>query len=610
MARRALLIGAQTYGLRGVDNDVDAMATVLSARGFTITPCQGPDATRDGILDAYEQLISSTQPGDAAVVFYSGHGASIEPPAAARAAVLPTNRRFIVPVDMALSTPADFRGITGIELSVLLSRLTARTRNVTVVLDCCYAGTMSRDGNLTAKSLIEPWKIDLDAHLRRRLREGLRIDLTRPLGDPYAVRVVACAPDQRANEYGGRRGERIGVFTEALTDALAGAGDAAVSWSTLIGRVRQNVGDAVAHQRPDAEGPARRLLFELDEKDDAGSLPVVAVGPGRVRLDGAPLFGVQPGDRFLIMPAGSESPSRDRALASVRIDGCGPADATGRLDPPAHADLPVGARAFRVAATAPRLPVEVPPDLVPAVERSTFVRMATPGERPALRVRADAAGLFTVSDAIGPLHAPRPWVVPDLERVAKATALRRIASRTGWELDARVAIGWGRVPGGLPEPLPLANAPVRVGDPVYVCVRNDDDDPVYVSLLDIGVSARISILDPTQPSGRRLHRGEEYVLGRDDRTGRLTGLPLSWPPGLDASWPRPETILALVTSRPLDVTVLEQGAVSRSVREPQSPLEALLSQVTTGATRDLLHRPAAPDRYAALTIEFDLHPRR
>ncbi|MGA5301113.1 caspase family protein [Nucisporomicrobium flavum] len=607
MARKALLIGARTYGLQGVDNDVDAMATTLSARGFAITRCQGEDATRDGILEAYEQLISSAQPDDAAVVFYSGHGASLETPGAGRAAILPANRRFIVPVDMARSTAADFRGITGVELSVLLSRLTARTRNVTVVLDCCYAGTMSRDGNLTAKSLIEPWTVDLDAHLRRRLREGLRIDLTRSLGNPYAVRVVACAPDQRANEYGGRLGERIGVFTEALTEALAGAGNAAVSWSTLIGRVRQNVEESVPHQRPDAEGPSRRLLFELAEKDDVGSLPVVAIGPGRVRLDGAPLFGVQPGDRFLIMPAGAESPSRDSALASVRIDGCGPAEATGRLEPPACADLPVGARAFRVAAAAPRLPVEIPPALVPAVERSTFVRVAAPGERPALRVRADAAGLFTVSDAIGPLHAPRPRVVPDLERVAKATALRRIASRTGWELDARVAIGWGRVTAGRPVPLPLTNALVRVGEPVYVCVRNDDD-PVYVSLLDIGVSARISVLDPTHPSGRLLHRGEDYVFGRDDRTGRLTGVPLSWPSGLDASWPRPETILALVTSRPLDVTVLEQEAVSRSVREPQSPLEALLSQLTTGATRDLPPRPAAPDRYAALTIEFDLHP--
>lgn len=618
MVDTALLIGAQTYGLRGVEHDVAAMAGVLAARGFKITPRVGPAATRDGILDAYEQVIRGSGPDDAVVIFYSGHGGLIEPPAGDRAEILPTHRRFIVPVDFAQSTPDDFRGITGIELSVLLGRLTERTRNVAVVLDCCYAGTMSRDGDLITKSLPEPKAIDLRSHLSRLLGDGLRVDLTQPLGNPLAVRLVACAPEQRCYEYSGRRGDRIGVFTEALTDALTEADGASVTWSTLMTRVRQNVLDVVAYQRPDAEGRFRRLLFEVDEEDMAPSVPVVAEGQGRVRLDGAPLFGVQPGDQFVIMPAGATGPDAGRSLGRVQIDGCGPASATGRLDPP-HTELPVGARAFRVRTVAPRLPVLLPPvpELISAVAESTLVRLADDGGRHSIRVGVDPAGMFTVADAIGPLCAPRPRtrgsvrsMVQDLERVARATALRKIAELPGWELDARIIVEWGRVIDGRPSPLPTAGALVHVGDPIYLMVRNEGADPAYVSLIDIGVSARISVLNPAHPSGRRLEAKDEYVFGHDDRDGRLTGVPLTWPDGLDDRWPRPETILAIVTSRPLDVSVLEQDSVSRAGYEPRSPLDALLRQVSTGATRDVPARPTAADRYLARTVEFDLSPRR
>ena len=618
MTRTALLIGAPTYGLRGVDNDVAAMTDALAARGFEITQCVGPAATRDGILGAYEQLIRRSRPDDAVVIFYSGHGGLIEPPAGDRGDILPAYRRFIVPVDFTQSTPDDFRGITGIELSVLLGRLTRRIPNVTVVLDCCFAGTMSRAGDLITKSLPEPKAVDLRSHLNRLLHGGLRVDLTRPLGNSFAVRVVACAPEQRSYEYGGRRGDRIGVFTEALTDALTAAGDAPVTWSTLMTQVRQNVLDVIANQRPDAEGPFRRLLFEVDEEDVVPSLPVVWEGLGRVRLDGAPLIGVEPGDQFVIMPAGTTVPDEGRSLGTVRIDGRGPAAAVGGIDPP-HIAPPVGARAFRVRTVAPRVPVALPPvpELIVATAGSTFVRPAEPGERHSLRVRVDAAGMFTVADAIGPLRTPRPGsgsgsvrsVVKDLERVARATSLRKIAEQPGWESDARIVVEWGRVTEGRPSPLPTSGALVHVGDPIYLTVRNEGDDSVHVSLVDIGVSARISVLNPAQPSGRLLRPKDEYLFGRDDRDGRLTGVPLTWPTGLDDTWPRPETILAIVTSQAQDVSMLEQDSVSRAEYGPRSPLDALLRQVATGAARDIPKQPTAADRYIVHTVEFDLSPR-
>ncbi|MCA9710281.1 MAG: caspase family protein, partial [Myxococcales bacterium] len=74
---RALLIGSPATGehaLPGVLGDVERMRARLEARGFACTLCAGEHATRQGILDALEQLCAQTRPGDAVVVYYAGHG--------------------------------------------------------------------------------------------------------------------------------------------------------------------------------------------------------------------------------------------------------------------------------------------------------------------------------------------------------------------------------------------------------------------------------------------------------------------------------------------------------------------------------------------------------
>lgn len=81
--RRGLLIGSRTKGpegkeLEGTEIDVQMMAVVLKKYGFDITRCIGSNATRDGILAAWQNLISATSADDAVVIHYSGHGAYVE----------------------------------------------------------------------------------------------------------------------------------------------------------------------------------------------------------------------------------------------------------------------------------------------------------------------------------------------------------------------------------------------------------------------------------------------------------------------------------------------------------------------------------------------------
>ena len=81
---------------------------------------------------------------------------------------------------------------------------------------------MSRDPSLRVKAVARTPYERLRAHVDRLRQEGLRTDLLRPAGNPHAVRVVACAPEQSAYEYDGDDGRRVGVLTESIWSGRPG----------------------------------------------------------------------------------------------------------------------------------------------------------------------------------------------------------------------------------------------------------------------------------------------------------------------------------------------------------------------------------------------------
>ncbi|WP_328618137.1 caspase family protein [Amycolatopsis sp. NBC_00355] len=609
-SRRALVIGARTGRLAGVGQDVAAMAGALGDWGFTSTTCEGSDATRAGILAAYSRFIAETREEDAAVVYYSGHGGRSVAPAGGSV-------QFIVPVDYDESAEDDFRGITSIELTILLTQLTAKTKNVTVVLDSCHAAHMSRDPGKVVKARPAPVPYQhIAAHLDRLRRDDRWLARWTPTGNPDAVRIVACAPEQSAYEYVNTDGIRTGLLTDALSQTLAEAKDSevTVSWATVVDRVRRRVLALLPAQRPEAEGPARRLLFDVTEADPVATLPAAMVA-GRVRLSGAALLGVVPGDEFVVVPGESADPD-GRVIGEVGVDRVDLAAAWGELRAPQLVtELPIGARAHLVRAVTPLMPVRLRspgPRLAPlarAIELAPLIRLGEPGEECPAEVGSDDRSGLVVYDEFGPLHRSRPdgsdgvrRVVRDLTRVARARALRCLSEVPGEELPLPVSIEFGRVDAGRAVPLSTSGSVLHVDQPVYVRVRNESPDTVYVSLLDIGVAAGISFLNPSSPSGVRLLRGGQYTFGGNDLTGALPGVALGWPTDLDRGVPRPETIVVLVTSEPVDSRVLEQEGVRAAPLLAGSALGRSLRSLS-----GLRSQGRAAD-FAVRTIDFDLVP--
>lgn len=626
MSGHALLIGCGTGGLTGVDNDLNAMEKALLPRGFTITRITGPQATRAGILAAYRQLIDTVRPDEAAVVYYSGHGGRVQAPPPETPGPSLTDLQFLVPTDIDDPDREDFRGITSIELSELLRRLLERTENATVILDCCYSGRLSRtDGLVKSRSEKERYETLRDHIEKLRAAGELPAGPLDPLGNTRAVRVVACAQEQLALEYQGVDGLPIGVLTESLAAALAEADTERVSWTSVMERIRRRVLHLNPFQRPEVEGPAQRFLFET-ELDDAHALATVTALPGgRARIPCAALLGVEAGDVFELtgpVPVGGGPAER---IGELRIDRLGPFTADGPVAYEAGwTALPTGAKARRTVSVAPATPVGLPDPadpraaaLLDAVRAAPGLRPARPGEPWTADVRIEPNGALSIYDRVGKLPgeyaanaAGAEALCRSLEALGRALALRALTGETPWSLKADVAFEWGKVLQGARSPLSATGATVLVGDSVYLSVRNDSTEIVYVSLIDIGVSAQVTILTNDSPAGRRLEPGREYVFGYEGLDGRLDGVRLSWPERFDRLAPRPETVLLLVSDAPQDVSVLAQRGVGRSkpAADRSSPLVGLLQQATGRREFELPHSGDRIVRYDAHRVDFALDP--
>ena len=629
MIKRALLIGSQTDGLTGVDTDVACIADALSPFGFEADICIGNDATRAGILSRYKQLIQNTAAGDAVVVYYSGHGGlAANPeyhPMTAATTPIPRYYQFIVPVDLHESSEDEFRGILSLELSALLTELTAQTTNVTVILDCCHAARMSRDLSLMPKALHRPWYVGIVAHLRRLKATGYFFDGQYVEGNPYAVRLVAAGLNQSAYEYTNEDNKRIGILTESFTLAVREAKGLPITWDAIGKRVRERVLSFVPSQRPEVEGPVGRLLFRLEEPDRTGVLSYFLDG-NRPSLRGGRILGVEVGDEFSIVPMAAEKADTQSEIARATVTEVAGAISRVRLAVRGdQEDVPDGARAVPIRAAFRKRKVTVEAigeegdALIGAINASDHTKVAEAGDledilasvrllnrRIELRDTTGSLIVFPVPFTPGAVQK----TVENLRLLARARAIQELTSGTGPNrLTVSYELEWGRIRNGTPRRLARSGTLVFTGDRIYVRVHNRGEEPIYVSVFDVGVGGKITLLTTSEPSGIELNPGEDYVLGYVEH-GSLRGLTLSWPDSVPDDGPRLESLVIVICDEPQDLRALETIGARRTRVPGGSSLQQLLEQIQWGESRDLLpSRAEAKDvRYAIEHIDFLLHP--
>ncbi|WFE97524.1 caspase family protein [Micromonospora sp. WMMD987] len=556
MADRALVIASQTYDLSGCHNDADLVGEVLKTRGFDVSSLRGEAASRAGVLSAFEALIAAIEPGDGVVVYYSGHGGR----ATTELAGAPRELRFLLPTDIAEGGTEDFRGILADELSVLLWRLTLRSPNVTAILDCCHSSRMARGEGARVRGWEADWPVPA---VTRRWREAAdafgRLQAAHPDypwndANPDAVRVVACGSLEIAMEgWSAELGGVHGYLTAALAPILRD--DPYVTWTEAIERARLAIMARNPLQHPEAAGPADRVAFTTTVRHSGRPHPIrVDRVTGQAWIDGARVHGIRPGDELLLSPTGRPPDSAAPIVRVSRVEG-----AAAALTAAPGVTIKGVAHPWRSTGQDACVRVASADDAAVATLRSIpGVRVVTDGDEAAI-VTVSAG--YRLYDGAGlPLHRDP---LPDLDRLRRhvdslvtSARLRSLGDEPG-DLSTPVELRLDGPSGPVTDGMVL-----HPGDRIHLAVVNGTGTgTVYVSVLDLGLAGRVSVLNESEPAGMALAPGDTRVIG-ERPGGRDPGLPLLWPAAVPAVSGRCETLVAVFSDVPQDLRGLTREGVT------------------------------------------------
>lgn len=271
----ALFVGIDAYPppvtpLRGCVNDVTRMRDLLAARlagsqdRFAPLLLADGQATRQGIIEAWRSHLGQAGPGDVALFYYSGHGSQENAPPEFWDFEPDRLNETLVCCDSRLPGGWD---LADKELAQLISEVAANGPHFAVVLDCCHAGSGTRDAeDVTARQeradkRARPIASYIVTPQQAAGLQGQGAGAGTP-AMPWAaiasgrhILLAACRPEQTAKEtfFPGPAGvERRGAFSYYLQDTLQQSG-AALSYRDLFKRVNALVPQRVADQHPQLE---------------------------------------------------------------------------------------------------------------------------------------------------------------------------------------------------------------------------------------------------------------------------------------------------------------------------------------------------------------------
>ncbi len=378
----ALLIGAEYYfpnvtpeggmfaSLKGCVRDVNRIEEELLKERLKVPDehilklhasnrADSPDAppeppelwpTYDNIVKKFQELRDMAAPGSQVYIHYSGHGGRTTTKYKDTKGIGGVDET-LVPID--IEDMAVSRYVRDIELARLLREMAARELLVTLVLDSCHSGGMTRgrgnDVAVRGNARIdmrkrdrdnEPSLVATDEDLIRNWK-GMEAAATRsakatsgwmPEAKSY-VMLAACRENESAVEYAFNGVDRTGALTYWLLHALQELGPH-VSWKQVHDRILGKINSQFVRQTPQVEGEVERSVLGLDRIPPAYAVKVLQYDPTgpRVELNTGQALGAARQANFAIFPTGTTDFTKiDQHLALAEVTDLGASKSWARI---------------------------------------------------------------------------------------------------------------------------------------------------------------------------------------------------------------------------------------------------------------------------------------
>ena len=259
---RALLIAAADYyylpSLKAPPRDAKDMSEALQALGVpaeniqVLSDASGSHATRQNIIDALERLKHESMPGELVVLYYSGHGTQVRDQNGDES---DQRDEALVPVDAPLRMePSDV--VLDDHIKSTIDHIRANGANVWAIFDSCLSGTLTRNGNASAR--IKGVTAATTPSSQGETREDSWIDPSDEAASTNNEGSLVAFYSSRSYESSLERRVADGedtfrsVYTAALVDALRQ--NPGVSFRQISEIVRTAVAAGPGRQTPTAEG--------------------------------------------------------------------------------------------------------------------------------------------------------------------------------------------------------------------------------------------------------------------------------------------------------------------------------------------------------------------
>lgn len=629
----ALLIGIDQYPgfgsdvqLEGCVNDVEIMEKALVERfGFPaeqITVLLNEQATRAGILAAMEDLVQKAGRDHNVVFHYSGHGSQM-PEADGRRDEPDGWDETIVPFDSD-RYPRENRDIVDDEIHDWLVRLNAKTPYVTLIIDACNSGTIVRDafgGKVR--------QVPRETRRRRESRPASRTVSFRdageegpsgwlPRGESYVL-LAACASAENANEIvlSGTEPVVYGALTYFLVQELMAPGFSGATCWELLERVAPRIRAQFPTQSMQVEGARHREIFGAKEIRPMPFVSIRERQDHQVVLEAGKVCGVMDSSEWLVYSRGTRSLSQNPSpIGRVTVTSVGVTTSAGRLIEESEPGIiDAGARAVETVHCLKNaeLKVEIlaPPDLRRALAEMRLTREermprriveAGAGEKAEARVyllgpresasdrdpapmleNLEEESWVAVAEDGSLLGPPLPRRCPKsleilLENLESAARCRAVVdlSNPGSPLDGRIHFTVQRLEAGNcvpPERDRDGRMVFQVDDQIVLKVRNDSEAPLYVYVLDVGLTGKVTPVYPDPGACKPLEAGFSIKVGMDGllKLFMPEDFPLLHRRGKDGRLEGWETLKLFASTSPADFHVLENNGYrfrgSGSLRE-------------------------------------------
>lgn len=626
----ALLIGINTYPrfearrqLGGCVNDVQIMKDALMRRfGFQeerIRVLTNLEATREAILAAFEELVGQVGENENVVVHFSGHGS--QKPDGQENDEPDGYDETLVPCNSGRA-PYPNRDITDDEIHEWLKRLMRRTHYVTLIIDCCNSGTILREGKirglpreeLPTNGWVAPARsktVFRDALVGTKsfLREG-----------EQCVLFAACRSNEFANEIlvGDSQLVPHGALTYHLVQEFLSPGFNGSTYTEVFERLRPKLTAKCEAQHPQLEGERNRLVFGQKTIEPMPFVSVLSRQGDQVTLEAGAVSGMSPGSRWIVYAPGTRK-LNDNAmiLGSVRILSVGAATSEAKVEEESQEGAVIpGARAVegfaRLTVDLVALPEHKKAEpMAVALGRSKLLSRSYPGRQPQARVLLLSPGSQD-SDLARQMEALTEdvWVVVDernllmgapvctrnpeaakivvanLESMARLRAVAAVSNPDS-PLAKLVDFNLYRL-NGIEGAPPIKNDRGEMvfyeGDRLVLEMYNRSPRPLYVYVLDIGLTGRVAIVYPLMGSGELLESDQRLQVG----VRSSEDLTLSLPPGFEQlpegfRCAAQETLKLIVSTSPAEFRLLLQSGQRYRGRGPAGSLEdALVASFGSG----------------------------